>query len=144
MIEAGRAVWAAVVGQRMVKRPFMPADACVNTVQRYGYFPALVNVRVNLAVLRGWMSGVFLPSILKSWAARPMLVTTKVTFPRGADLAESRNRNSRAVTRIVVAWAVALSAVCAKATKPSVSAATTTVASVATNRALIALIGATS
>ncbi len=137
-------MWAAVVGQRMVKTPFMPAAACVNTVQRYGYFPALVKVRVSLAVLGGWMRGVFLPSILKSWAARPMLVTTKVTFPRGADLAESRNRNSRAVTRIVVAWAVALSAVCAEATRPSVSAATTTVASATRKRALTALIGMTS
>jgi len=33
---------------------------------------------------------------------RPMLVTTNVTLPRGADLAESRKKNSRALTRIVV------------------------------------------
>jgi len=122
----------------------MPADACVKTVQRYGYFPALVNVRVNLAVLGGWMRGVFLPSILKSWAVRPMLVTMNVTFPRGADLAESRKKNSRAVTRIVVALAVALCAVWAEATRASVSAATITVASAARKRPLTALIGTTS
>src|SRR6266516_3562947 len=97
----------ATDSQRIVKTPFMPAAAWPPvpfppTVHRYGYFPALVNVTVSLAVVLFWMSGVLLPLISKVCPPRPMFLTTNVTFPRRADLAESVNPNSNALTWIVV------------------------------------------
>ena len=80
-------------------------------MHRYGYFPALENVTVNLTVFVLSMNGVALPLILNECSPKPVFLTTKVTLPRGADLAESVNPNSYALTRIVVALVAATGAV---------------------------------
>jgi hypothetical protein len=67
-----------------------------------------LKVTVNLVVLPGLISGVFLPLILKSWRIWPTFLKTNVTFPGLAiDFVESRKKNSPPLTvTVVVAPAV--------------------------------------
>src|SRR5947209_13867708 len=87
----------------------MPADAWPGTVHRYAYLPAFANLTFSLADFPGWMSAVFFPAILKSWARCPAFVTANTTVPGFAiELFESLKKNSPAFTwTVVVAVAVA-------------------------------------
>src|SRR5581483_9129806 len=77
----------------------MPADAWPGTVQRYAYLPAFANLTFSVAVFPGWMSAVFLPAILKSWARCPAFFTVNTTVPGLAiELFESLKKNSPAFT----------------------------------------------
>src|SRR5581483_4394413 len=86
-----------------------PADAWPGTVQRYAYLPAFANLTFSVAVFPGWMSAVFFPAILKSWARCPAFFTAKTTVPGLAiELFESLKKNSPAFTFTVVVVAAAL------------------------------------
>ena len=68
--------------------------------------PFLLKLTTSFAVVPGPISGVFLPSILKSCRTWPTFLKTNVTFPgRAIDFVERRKKNSPPLTWIVVAVA---------------------------------------
>src|SRR6185295_10526549 len=87
-----------------VNVPFMPEAAWPGPVQMYGNFPVFWNLTVSVWLLPGARSFVFLPLSLKSWSTLPLFVTLKLTVPLGAEVFESANLNSVALTVIVVAF----------------------------------------
>src|SRR4029077_18416917 len=69
----------------------------------YPYLPFFVKLTTSFAVLPGWISGVFLPWMLKSCNTWPMFLKTNVTFPGLAtDFVESLKKNSPPLTWTVV------------------------------------------
>src|SRR4051812_33770722 len=75
----------------------MPAAAWPGTVQEYAYRP-FPSVILSRAVLPGEMTAVLWPAILKSWPSLPLLTSLKMNLPCRAEVRESLNLNSVAVT----------------------------------------------